>query len=110
MANLLDNAIRYTPAGGQVTLGLQADQHALTLWVEDNGPGIPLQSRDQVFERFYRIATDTQGTGLGLAIVQEVARTCHAHITLDTATQTPTTPQRPGLRVSVRFPAPAQIQ
>ena len=110
VANLLDNAIRYTPAGGQVTLGLQADQHDLTLWVEDNGPGIPLQSRDQVFERFYRIATDTQGTGLGLAIVQEVARTCHAHITLDTATQTPTTPQRPGLRVSVRFPAPASIQ
>lgn len=104
IANLLDNAIRYTPPQGRVTLGLQASAQALTLFVEDNGPGIPAQSRDKVFERFYRIASDTQGTGLGLAIVQEVAQACDASITLATAQHMAGTAERPGLRVTVQFP------
>lgn len=109
VANLLDNAIRYTPPHGQVTLGLRAEGGAITLRVEDNGPGIPLQSHDKVLERFYRIATDTPGTGLGLAIVQEVARACHATITLGTAQKTPTTAQRPGLCITIRFPSQGGI-
>ncbi|QIL72412.1 sensor histidine kinase [Diaphorobacter sp. HDW4B] len=103
--NLLDNALRYTPASGQVTLGLRAKADGVTLYVEDNGPGIPAQSRDKVFDRFYRIATDTQGTGLGLAIVQEVADACHAEIRLSDAVQGSASPsERPGLRVEIHFP------
>ncbi|MBV8249250.1 MAG: HAMP domain-containing histidine kinase, partial [Comamonas sp.] len=107
LANLLDNAIRYTPPQGRVTLGLEAAAATLTLWVEDNGPGIPAQSRAKVFERFYRLATDTQGTGLGLAIVQEVARACGATIELGPARHMPGTQERPGLCVSLQFPRPA---
>ena len=105
--NLLDNAIRYTPAHGQVTLGLQSTADSITLYVEDNGPGIPRQSHDKVFERFYRLGSDQPGTGLGLAIVQEVARASQARITLGPALQTTSTPQRPGLRVEVVFPRSA---
>ena len=107
LANLLDNAIRYTPPHGRVTLGLETTAAALTLWVEDNGPGIPAQSRTRVFERFYRLANDTQGTGLGLAIVQEVARSCGATLALGPAQHMPGTQERPGLRVNVQFPRPS---
>ncbi|PIG08725.1 sensor histidine kinase [Comamonas sp. 26] len=103
IANLLDNAIRYTPDQGRVTLGLRASEANVALFVEDNGPGIPAQSRDQVFERFYRIATDTQGTGLGLAIVQEVARSCQATISLESGQPMPSEEGRPGLRITVAF-------
>ena len=102
--NLVDNALRYTPPHGQVTLGLQAQPGGLVLFVEDNGPGIPTQSHDKVFERFYRLAADTQGTGLGLAIVQEIARSCHARIQLSASHSATADPARPGLRVEVQFP------
>ena len=107
LANLLDNAIRYTPPHGRVTLGLETTATTLTLWVEDNGPGIPAQSHTRVFERFYRLANDTQGTGLGLAIVQEVARSCGATLALGPAQHMPGTQERPGLRVNVQFPRPS---
>ncbi len=75
IANLVDNAIRFTPDDGVVTVrcGTQAE-HAL-IEVEDNGPGIPLAERERVFERFFRLpGTKAQGSGLGLAIVAEVAK------------------------------------
>ncbi|MFG5780226.1 sensor histidine kinase [Comamonas sp. J-3] len=100
ISNLVDNALRYTPAHGHVTLGLSAEAAQLRLWVEDDGPGIPRQSRDRVFERFYRLQTDSQGSGLGLAIVQEIARASGASIALEDARPDA---QRPGLRVQVRF-------
>jgi two-component system sensor histidine kinase TctE len=75
--NLIDNAIRYTPAGGRITVrtGYGAEHNdAGWLEVEDNGPGIPPEQRARVFERFHRIPGNSQpGSGLGLAIVQEVA-------------------------------------
>jgi two-component system sensor histidine kinase TctE len=74
--NLIDNALRYTPALGSVTVRVQADnkQRQVLLEVEDTGPGIPLSERAHVFERFYRIiGTDVEGSGLGLAIVREIA-------------------------------------
>jgi len=71
--NLIDNAIRYTPAGGRITVRVGYGD-ATWLEVEDNGPGIPVDQRGQVFERFHRIPGNSQpGSGLGLAIVQEVA-------------------------------------
>jgi two-component system sensor histidine kinase TctE len=76
IGNLLDNAIRYTPPGGQVTLRT-GNGTGPWLRVEDNGPGIPTEMRAKVFDRFYRVAGSGQpGSGLGLAIVSEVAL-CH---------------------------------
>ena len=77
--NLLDNAIKYTRACGRVTVRARQDGSCLRLAVSDTGPGIPAESRSQVFERFYRAPRDrgereTQGAGLGLAIVRWVAR------------------------------------
>jgi two-component system, OmpR family, sensor histidine kinase TctE len=71
--NLIDNALRYTPAGGAVTVGTGVRDGLPCIWVEDNGPGIAAQERDKVFERFYRITgTEGEGSGLGLAIVKEI--------------------------------------
>lgn len=73
VANLVDNAIRYTPAHGRVTVRV-IDRPAPTLEVEDNGAGIPQAERELVFERFYRaINASEPGSGLGLAIVREIA-------------------------------------
>ena len=83
LGNLLDNAIRYTQQGGQVTVRVTAGTNAVVLSVEDNGPGIPEQERERVFERFYRVLdTGTEGCGLGLAIVREIALSHRAEITL----------------------------
>jgi two-component system OmpR family sensor kinase len=75
LTNLLDNALRHTPAGGTVQLTLDDDGNAWQLAVSDNGPGLPADERERVFDRFYRgrdaMAT---GSGLGLAIVRDVAR------------------------------------
>ena len=72
MSNLNDNAIRYCPPHSAVTLSVAASPP--TLYVEDDGPGIPEEERDRVFERFYRGATGGgEGCGLGLAIVREIA-------------------------------------
>jgi two-component system sensor histidine kinase TctE len=80
--NLLDNALRYTPEGGRVTVAVRRLTDAVELTVEDNGPGIPLEARERVFERFYRASQDTEGTGLGLAIVQQIAHAFAARVTL----------------------------
>ena len=68
--NLIDNALRYTPAGGAVTVRSGYDGASPCLSVEDTGPGIPPWAHDRVFERFFRIeGTPGNGSGLGLAIV-----------------------------------------
>ena len=75
--NLIDNAIRYTPPGGKVTVRLrhEASDGFVHLEVEDTGPGIPVSERPRVFERFYRIlGSDSDGSGLGLAIVREIVQ------------------------------------
>ena len=74
LSNLLDNAIRYTQAGGRITVSIAVHDRATSLSIEDNGPGIPAAEREQVFQRFYRLAdSPAEGCGLGLAIVREVA-------------------------------------
>jgi two-component system sensor histidine kinase TctE len=77
LGNLLDNALKYTPAGGCVTLrcGRQGADDVPFLEVEDDGPGVPLADRQRVMERFYRVpGTVSDGNGLGLAIADEIAR------------------------------------
>jgi len=72
--NLLHNALRYTPRGGQVTVRVSADDNNARIGVLDNGPGIPPDERARAGERFFRASNATQpGTGLGLAIVRSIA-------------------------------------
>ncbi len=97
MSNLLDNAIRYTPRGGKVTVRLSDPVHPL-IAVEDNGPGIPVEARERVFERFYRLPDSaSDGSGLGLAIVREIARIHGARAWLTEG------PGDRGTRVCVQF-------
>ncbi|MGQ9499214.1 MAG: sensor histidine kinase [Dissulfurimicrobium sp.] len=77
VVNLLDNAIKYTGANTTVTVTLEKKERDVLLSVSDEGPGIPHEALDKVFERFYRLERDrTGGTGLGLSIVRQVA---HIH-------------------------------
>lgn len=81
-SNLIDNAIKYTPVGGKITVRTRASEFAI-VEVEDNGPGIPESERDLVFERFYRIlGTGADGSGLGLPIVREIADIHRANVVL----------------------------
>jgi len=100
VANLVDNALRYTPSGGMVTVSLRREADRAILQVEDNGPGIPAGDRARVFERFCRLHPgDSQGCGLGLAIVQELAQALGAAVRLDDPAQ------GTGLVVTVTCPA-----
>jgi two-component system, OmpR family, sensor histidine kinase TctE len=97
--NLIDNAIRYTPPGGHITVGVSETSQGAELSVEDNGPGIEPQHRGRVFERFYRILGSGQsGSGLGLAIVAEVAKRHGAELKLDSGSG------GTGTRISITFP------
>lgn len=81
--NLLDNAIRYTPGGGHVTVRVTSEGGCPALTVEDDGPGIAESDRERVFERFYRVlGSGAEGCGLGLAIVREIAIGHNAEIAL----------------------------
>jgi len=83
VVNLVDNALRYTPAGGVVTVGIERAGEDWLLSVRDNGPGIPVHERERVFERFYRVlGSGPDGSGLGLAIAKEIAESCGGAITL----------------------------
>jgi signal transduction histidine kinase len=71
--NLIDNAIRYVPAPGRIRVKLRRYEHATWITVADNGPGIPSDYRDRVFERFFRVpGTSETGSGLGLSIVARI--------------------------------------
>ena len=74
MVNLLHNAIKFTPAGGQIWIGAQNGGDAVTFTVRDTGVGIPADDLARIFERFYKTdrARATGGTGLGLAIARHL--------------------------------------
>jgi heavy metal sensor kinase len=78
LANLIDNALKYTPAGGQVEVALSQHAESVEITVRDNGPGIPAQELPHLFERFYRgdRSRHLPGNGLGLSLARAVA---HAH-------------------------------
>ncbi len=85
VGNLVDNAIRYTPAGGRVDVTLSNVNGNVILKVEDNGRGIPIEDRERIFERFYRISGNgVQGSGLGLAIVKQVVQRHRAAVEVET--------------------------
>jgi two-component system sensor histidine kinase TctE len=97
--NLVDNAVRYTPGGGTVTVRCGADAQGAFLVVEDSGPGIPPEKRALVFNRFVRLDDKTPGSGLGLAVVRDIALAHRARIELADM------PGATGIRFLVRFPA-----
>ena len=87
LANLIDNALRYTPAGGRVDVAVDGVAGHAVVSVSDNGPGIPPEVRPRLFDRFVRGAQQSiPGSGLGLAIVKQVARLHAGEVTLDEAT------------------------
>jgi two-component system sensor histidine kinase TctE len=97
--NLIDNAIRYTPPHGTVTVGCRPDGAGGVLLVEDSGPGIAPDQRELVFSRFLRLDEKSSGSGLGLAIVRDIAQAHGASIAIDSGHG------GRGALFSVRFPA-----
>lgn len=98
--NVVDNAIRYTPAGGRVDMSVSDSNDITTLVVEDNGPGIPEAERERVFDPFYRVLGSSEiGSGLGLSIVQTISARLGAIVRLGYASDQP----KSGLRVKITF-------
>jgi signal transduction histidine kinase len=95
----LDNAIKYTPRGGRVRLSAKRDAGHVEIIMADSGPGIPVEHRARVTERFYRLpaASGTPGSGLGLSLVAAVAERHHSALAIGDA--------GPGLSVRWRIPA-----
>ena len=98
VANLVDNAIKYTPPGGRVSVLLERRNTTIALIVADTGPGIPASDRTRVIDRFVRLESSrhSPGTGLGLSLAAAVARMHDAELALSDNT--------PGLRASLVFP------
>ena len=101
LANLVDNAIKYTPPGGRVAISISQSFTGVDLCVADSGPGIPSQDRARVVERFVRLeaSRNSPGTGLGLSLVAAVAHFHNAQLLLED--------NGPGLKAILRFPRPA---
>jgi len=99
LANLVDNAIKYTPAGGKVRIRAAVTGEGVELSVADSGPGIPAADRPRVTERFVRLeaSRNSPGTGLGLSLVAAVAHFHHAELVLEDNMPT-------GLKAVLRFP------
>jgi signal transduction histidine kinase len=85
--NVLGNAIKYTPEGGEVRVAVEAGETELTVRVTDNGPGIAPEDHEKIFQKFYRTddarLSESKGSGLGLALAREIARLHGGDITLE---------------------------
>ncbi len=107
LANIIENAIKYTPENGQIWVSLSQIHHEAVITIADNGPGIPEQEVENVFRRFYRLdrSRSTSGNGLGLSMVSAVISMHGGEIKL--------LDNRPGLKTVIRFPVvremPAQL-
>jgi len=97
VTNLLDNAVKYSSMSGKVAIELAGNDDEFEIVVRDNGPGIPAEERERVFERFVRLENErnSPGNGLGLSLVQAVIRIHRASLTLED--------NNPGLVVRLRF-------
>jgi signal transduction histidine kinase len=103
ITNLLDNAIKYTPTGGQVSISLKANDGRPVLEVADSGPGIPDDMREKVLQRFYRLdkSRSEPGAGLGLSLVLAITQRHGVELRLED--------NAPGLRVRMLFPGDVEI-
>lgn len=105
LGNLLDNAIRCTPRHGRIDVAMRQEPDGVVLEVRDDGPGIPMEERMRVLERFYRGRQQGQpGSGLGLSIVKRIADQHGATMSLNV------TRGDHGLQVSIRFPKSAALE
>ena len=97
--NLLDNALKYTPKGGRVVLGVRAEENAAVVTVVDNGPGVPAEEREAVFRRLYRSdsSRSERGLGLGLSLVRAIVESHGGSVAVDDA-------PGGGARFTVRLP------
>ena len=109
--NLIENALKYTPAEGKIRLGCSLVNKAVDIWVEDEGRGVPKMDVAKIFERFYRVdkgrSRDTGGTGLGLSIVKHIVDWHEGSVWAENI-------EGRGLRVTFRLPvvekaAPAEV-
>jgi signal transduction histidine kinase len=104
LLNLLDNAVKYGPAGQEVRIGAGRENGMAQLWVSDSGPGIPRADRERVWERFWRLERDRgsaiAGSGIGLAVVRELVNLHHGRTWIDDAG-----PNASGTRVVIELPA-----
>jgi two-component system phosphate regulon sensor histidine kinase PhoR len=105
LTNLLDNAVKYTPDGGRISVGACSGKDVVKIWVNDTGPGIPADRRERIFERFYRIdagrSRELGGTGLGLSIVRHLVKGMGGQAGVDSA---------PGGGASFWFTLPAPVE
>lgn len=105
LLNLLDNAVKYGPAGQTVTLGLTATDGRARIWVDDQGPGIPAADRERIWDRFWRLERDrgsaVAGTGIGLSVVRELVA---LHGGRAWAEDAPTSGGRAGSRFVIELP------
>jgi signal transduction histidine kinase len=103
LLNLLDNAVKYGPAGQEIRIGATRENGTARLWVDDGGPGIPRADRERVWERFWRLERDrgsaVAGSGIGLAVVRELAVLHHGKTWIDD------TSAQIGTRVVIELPA-----
>jgi heavy metal sensor kinase len=101
LSNLLSNAMKYTPRGGKIVVGLQAVDGSAQLWVEDNGIGIPAEKLPHIFDRFYRVrpseSNPVQGLGLGLSFVSWIVNAHGGKIEVDST-------EHKGTRFTVTVP------
>jgi signal transduction histidine kinase len=102
IANVIENAMKHSPAGAAIGLVTSESPSAIAVAVSDSGPGIPAEERARVFQRFYRLerSRSTPGNGLGLSLAEAIAALHQVGIEL--------TDNGPGLRVTLRFHAPYQ--
>ena len=89
--NLVDNAIKFAPPGGTIQLVVRDTADAVTLDVIDSGPGVPAESRDLIFDRFYRGDASGKGTGLGLSIAKKAVESAGGRLTLESSGATGST-------------------
>jgi two-component system phosphate regulon sensor histidine kinase PhoR len=93
--NLFENAVKYGPPGGRVTVSFDLGPEIVTFQVRDEGPGIPIQDQTRIFERFYRVEKDRtshkESTGLGLAICRHIIQNHGGKIWLESPPQGETT-------------------
>ncbi|WP_085909170.1 sensor histidine kinase [Kiloniella majae] len=96
-SNLMDNAVKFTPTGGRIDLGLHKQGTETVFVIEDNGPGVPATDLEKIFERFYRAESSrhTPGSGLGLSLVGAVTDLHKGHISAENGEK--------GLRLTIRF-------
>ena len=112
-SNIISNAVKYTPKGGEVKIGASVADDIISFWVRDNGPGIPESARAQLFERFsvpvHEQSVQASGTGLGLAITQELAERQGGAVSFKSRLSEDD-PHNHGTTFFVKFPAAADAQ